>query len=171
MVCASKATISGGVPVGATMPVHSEISMSGMPASAMVGTSGKAGLRLAAVMAERAQLAGLQRAGHRARSAMVISTWPGGDRLHRIAAAAIGDVLELRAGALVEQLRGELEGRGARGIVGELGVGAAVLDQLAHRLGRLLGADRQQQRELGEQRDRREVALPVDRAAWRRPRD
>ena len=46
----SRSTISAGVPLGATMPVHSSISMSAMPCSAKVGTSGKAGGRLAVVM-------------------------------------------------------------------------------------------------------------------------
>src|SRR4029453_15057341 len=42
-----RSMMSLGVPAGATMPVRVSLSRSGMPASALVGTSGSAGERLA----------------------------------------------------------------------------------------------------------------------------
>ena len=114
-------------------------------------------------MAERAQLAGLQRPGHRAGIGDGHQHLSGRDGLHGIAAAAIGDVLELRAGALVEQLARRAgtawrSRRSWRAWDWRLPYSTSSL----HRLHRLLGADRQQQRELGEQRDRREVLQRVE---------
>ena len=72
----SRATMSDGVPAGATRPVHSEIAMPDTPASASVGTSGKAGSRLSVVMASARSLPALSGPEIGPVSAMVISTWP-----------------------------------------------------------------------------------------------
>ena len=152
-------TIAVGVPAGATMPVHSDTSKSARPASAMVGTLRKAGLRLLEVMA-RPRSRPLLRSGasgagvgHGHQHGVV------GHGLRGLAAATIGDVLEARVGALVEKLGDELEGRRARRVIRLAGIGASVLDQLANGLHRLLGADHHHHRERGEQRDRREILL------------
>jgi hypothetical protein len=76
----------------------------------MVGTSGKAGVPLGRGDGKRAQLAALQRSGHWPGIGDASSAPAGQDRLHGIAAAAIGDVLEARAGALVEQLAASWKG-------------------------------------------------------------
>src|SRR5262249_41287290 len=54
-----RSTISGGVPASVTIPVTVSDSWSGTPASAMVGTSGSSGLRLAASTASPRSLPSL----------------------------------------------------------------------------------------------------------------
>ena len=49
--CSRLSTISGGVPAGANRPFHIVTSYPGRPASAIVGTSGAAAVRVAPVTA------------------------------------------------------------------------------------------------------------------------
>jgi hypothetical protein len=71
-----RATMSSGVPAGASKPLMVSASWSGMPASAMVGTSGSAAERLAAVTARPRKLPSLMLAIAGGSAVNAIGVWP-----------------------------------------------------------------------------------------------
>src|SRR5216110_2441761 len=88
----SRATIGRGVPAGASTPYQVVTSKSGRPASATVGTSGRAGRR----RGRQADHYQVDRSGQHI--------------VHRQVHALVGHVHELRAGNDVKELAGEVIG-------------------------------------------------------------
>ena len=159
----SFAIIGAGVPAGASSPNHDVTSKSATPASIMVGSSGMLGERVRAVMARPRSLP----------SRTVASTAPAFCERHGDASAdhvgevraAIGNVHDVEAGLGFEHFAGDVlrrSGAGAR--IGELaGLRPGERDQLGDGLHRHVVVDRQNARRHQEPRDRREVALRIER--------
>src|SRR5262249_45107431 len=77
--------------------------------------------------------------------------------LHGRRAAVERNVLHVEAGLAVEQIAGETRRDDARAIVELAGTGLGARDQLFHSLRSILGADVQERRVLGRERDRGEI--------------
>ena len=105
-------TISGGVLAGAKSAYQDDTSKPGTPASAIGGSSGAAGERLARRHRQAAQLATLDQRQHRTDIVEHHVDPPGDEVVERRAGAAIGHVQHLDPGHALEQLAGEVN-RGA----------------------------------------------------------
>jgi hypothetical protein len=86
---------------------------------------------------------------------------------HGGTAAAIGHVEHLDAGDVLEQLarqmrRAAVARRGKRQLAG---IGLGMVDDLLHRFHRMFGVDRHDQRQLGDEDDRRKILHRVIRQA------
>src|SRR5262245_48499178 len=152
-----RSMMSLGVPAGATMPVSVSRSRSGMPASALVGTSGSDGERLALSTASPRNLPSLILAMAGGSAVNAIGVWPPMVELIANAALLKGTVTELIL--LLEQFAGEV-GRRAGGRLGKTvfaGMTLHQLDKFLERLGGKAGIDRNDVGRGGDQRDRRKV--------------
>ena len=107
---------------------------------------------------ERAQGPALERAGDRRRIGDRHRHLPRDHRVRRVAAALVGDVRELGAGLLLEELGRHLERRGARSVVHAVRARLRVLHELLHRPHRERRTHAEEERERADHRHRREVA-------------
>src|SRR5205814_9511598 len=140
--------MSRGVPAGARSANQSGTSTPSTPASFIVGTSGMSSVRPAPATASRAQAAGLHVLADGERVDERELHFAGDERGKRRRAALVGHMHDVRAGADLEKLGGEMLGRAGTGgrIVERPGLPAREGNELldvAHRQG---GGDDEQVR-------------------------
>ena len=155
----SRATISGGVPLGAKKPYHMSTSTPFNPLSPRVGTSGKLRQALGTAGGDRLQLAGADVLGGDMDGQEHVADLAAQKILHRARRALVGHVHQLDARRGLDQRHRQMMRRAdARAAVGErLGRGLGRRDQLAERVGLLAGMGHQHQRAPGREAERREV--------------
>ena len=133
------------------------------PSSSQVGTFGSDLRAHQDADAKRAQQAALDLAAHVGNAGPAAMDLAGEQRVHHRGAAAVGDVLDVDAGAVGERRHGDVMDRaGTGGAVAQLaGVLLGERDEFGRRLRRQAGRHHERGRQRGDRGDRHEILQRV----------